>query len=205
MALNDKFHKTVLRSKGLQENAIGLIIDEGHSISEWGVDDFRPKYSDLGSLRARLPPGLPILIASATTPPLVKNDIVNKLGIINDYQNIDVSNQKMNVALSLRVLQHPQGTHADLLTIFTSTINKLEDFPQTIIYVNSRPEAEQIESFLRENAPSYMPQKKIEFYHRMIDEERKRLIEAQIMSGELCIIIATDALGMAGLFSLSAT
>jgi superfamily II DNA helicase RecQ len=195
MSLNEKFHKTVLRSKFIDDNAISEIVDEGHCMSEWG-EDFRPEYSKLGTLRPRLPGGLPICVASATMPPLVKAEVTTKLGISGDHVDIAISNEKPNAALSVRTLHHPQGTYADLMTIFNSTITRLEDFPQTVIYVNSRPEAERIEEFLRDNAPKYISPDCIEFYHRFIDDTRKRLLEHRIMSGEMKVIIATDALGM---------
>jgi superfamily II DNA helicase RecQ len=194
LAVNEVFHKKVLRSNYIKENAIMEIIDEGHCISEWGEEDFRPDYSKLGILQARLP--LPMCVASATTPQLVKVDITTKLGILADHKTLAISNQKLNAVLSVQILQHSHSTFADLMTIFNSTISKLEDFPQTIIYVNSHLEAEQLEEFLRDNAPRYMSRKNIEFYHRFIDEGQKRLVESKIGSGELKIIIATDALRM---------
>ncbi|KAJ6520963.1 hypothetical protein DFH09DRAFT_804406, partial [Mycena vulgaris] len=79
MAITSKFHALVLSSKAFSENIICQVIDEGHCISEWGNDDFRPEFSNLHILLGRLPSGLPIIIGSATMPRDVILDIQAKL------------------------------------------------------------------------------------------------------------------------------
>ncbi|KAE9383071.1 P-loop containing nucleoside triphosphate hydrolase protein, partial [Gymnopus androsaceus JB14] len=159
----------------------------------WG-DDFRTEYGQLGKLLARLPSGLPVLLASATMPEEVIKDILFKVGLTPECERVAVSNAKYNVALSIRILQHPTTTYADLFSLFPTGEN--EEFPQTIIYVNSRTEAEQIQDFLRRHRPSHMPEDAFEFYHRNITETRKEYIQKGLQSGKLRCVIATDALGM---------
>ncbi|KAJ7730236.1 P-loop containing nucleoside triphosphate hydrolase protein [Mycena maculata] len=178
-------------------NIICLVIDELHCIWEWGNNDFRPEYREIVKLAARLPTGLPILGASATAPHLVIQDILNNLGLPNDCARVEVSNEKLNVSLSVRILQHEPESLADLLLLFPEEPEGLEDFLQTMIYANGRQETEKIQDFLRDNEPECIDSKKaFEFYHRNIDEDRKQDIEKRISNGELRGVSATDALGL---------
>jgi ATP-dependent DNA helicase RecQ len=56
-----------------------LVVDEAHCVSEWG-HDFRPAYLALGALAEDL--GRPTILAlTATAPPLVREEIVKRLGL----------------------------------------------------------------------------------------------------------------------------
>ncbi|KAF8829544.1 hypothetical protein HHX47_DHR3000514 [Lentinula edodes] len=197
MALSPKFHQLVLENPDFQCSITAVVVDEAHNISEWGTEDFRPEFSRISSLLGRLPAGVPVIAASATVPPEVILDIQDKLGFGRDSECISVSNEKLNVALSVRTLQHPRDSFADLLFLFPSSGATAMDFIQTIIYVNSRQEAERIQDFLRQHSPEYISYVSFEFYHRYISEDRKAIIEEAIANGTLRGTAATDALGMA--------
>lgn len=195
-----RFHNAVLKSEMVQDNLICVIADEGHCISEWGTDDFRPEYGNIATLLGRLPSGVPILVASATLPPEIVADIKTKLKLPHGCKTVSVSNAKPNVALSVRILQHPQGTFADLLALFPLGLTDAADFPQTLIYVNSRQEAEKIQDFLRAYCPECMSDVSFEFYHRHIAEKRKTFIQDSLNDGLLSAVPATDALGMVSIY-----
>ncbi|KAJ7638097.1 hypothetical protein B0H17DRAFT_1216883 [Mycena rosella] len=177
MATSTKFHETVLSNKAFANNIICLDIDEGHCISEWDNDDFRPEFSNLRVLLARLPSGLPVVIGSATMPRDVMLDILAKLRLHNDCACVFVSNAKMNVVLSVRILQHSQDTFADLITLFPQDPAKIQDF-------------------LRRNTPEEIGDKSFEFYHRFIAEDQKLSIQNRIEDGTLRAVPTRDALGM---------
>ncbi|KAJ3764597.1 P-loop containing nucleoside triphosphate hydrolase protein, partial [Lentinula raphanica] len=158
MARSAIFHKLVIERAPFQNNIIAMNIDEGHSISEWGTNDFRPDYARISELLAKLPSGVPILTASATLAPEVIQDIEAKLGLGRKCERISVSNEKPNVALSVRIMQHPQDSFADLVTLFPSDPTGPDDFLQTLIYVNSRREAELVQDFLRRHRPELIPE-----------------------------------------------
>ena len=52
-----------------------ITVDEGHCISQWGGDDFRPQYKKMGILRWLLPDHIRFHITSAMMPPLILDDI----------------------------------------------------------------------------------------------------------------------------------
>ncbi|KAJ6466225.1 P-loop containing nucleoside triphosphate hydrolase protein [Mycena sanguinolenta] len=153
MAVSSKFHSTVLSSELFANNLISLVIDESHCISDWGHDDFRPEYSKLHILLGRIPSGVPVVAASATMPEDVIADIRKKLRLPAHCPHIAVSNEKMNIALSVRIIQHPLDTLADLITVFPLDATGPEDFVQTLFYAGERVTTERIQDFLRSNRP----------------------------------------------------
>ncbi|KAJ7150670.1 P-loop containing nucleoside triphosphate hydrolase protein [Mycena filopes] len=196
MATSPKFQGTVLSSPSFANNIISLVIDEAHCISEWGNDDFRPEFSNLSVLIARIPSGVPVVAGSATMPKDVILDIQKKLTLRSDCKHVAVSNNKRNIVLSVRIIQHPQDTLADLMTLFTTDANGPEDFPQTLLYADERIQVERMQDFMRRNRPEGIPETAFEFYHRHIDEKRKKRIQEMIQAGTLLGTAATDALGM---------
>ncbi|KII91475.1 hypothetical protein PLICRDRAFT_696510 [Plicaturopsis crispa FD-325 SS-3] len=196
-ANSPSFLSTVLGTKSrFVKNCIHLVIDEAHCISEWGGDDFRPDYKRTGLLRGRLPSGTPALVASATMPPDILDDLVYQLGLPADCARLAFSNAKPNIALSVRIMQHPEADCADLLALMPRDPTGPTDFPQTLIYADSRKRVENIESFYRRHAPDTIPPSSFEFYHRYIDEDRKLFIQDSIADGNLRCVSATIALGM---------
>ncbi|KAJ7696137.1 hypothetical protein B0H16DRAFT_1841837 [Mycena metata] len=129
-------------------------------------------YAELVKLAARLPTGLPILGTTATAPKDVIDNILENLGLPKDCERIKVSNEKMNMVLSVRILQHEPESFADLLLLFDAEGS--DEFPQTLVYTNERQETEKIQDFLRDNTPEgFDVEKSFEFYHRHIDEAQK--------------------------------
>ncbi|KAJ6589629.1 hypothetical protein B0H19DRAFT_1058625 [Mycena capillaripes] len=119
-----------------------------HCICEWGGDDFRPEYRQIVQLAARLPTGTPILAATATAPHDIIKDILCYLNLPDDIARVQVSNEKLNVSLSVCILQHEPESFADLITLFPEDFQKPEDFAQTLIYVNGRQDSEKLQDFL---------------------------------------------------------
>jgi superfamily II DNA helicase RecQ len=196
MAITSKFHAKVLSSKAFSDNMISQVIDEGHCIPEWGNDDFRPEFSQLHLLLARLPSGLPVVVGSATMPRDVILDIKLKLRLRSDCAQVSVSNAKPNIALSVRIMQHPQDTFADLMTLLPRDLTVPSEIPQTLIYASGRMEVEKMQDFFRHNKPEHIDPAVFEFYHRFIAEDRKASLQELIESEALRIGAATDALGM---------
>ncbi|KAK7030656.1 p-loop containing nucleoside triphosphate hydrolase protein [Favolaschia claudopus] len=196
MALSSPFHAKVLNNPLFTKNIIALVIDEAHCICEWGGDDFRPEYRKIVQLAARLPTGTPILAATATAPRDVIKDIIGYLGLPEDTARVEVSNEKLNVSLVVRILQEEPESFADLIVMFPDSFGRPEDFDQSLFYVNGRQDAEKMQDFLRDNTPEGIDSKIFEFYHKDIEDARKIHIQNGLNNGTIRGVPATDALGL---------
>ncbi|KAK7028842.1 hypothetical protein VNI00_014855 [Paramarasmius palmivorus] len=174
-ALDNRFHEHVLKSKAFKNNWVEVVIDEARCISKWG-GDFRPEYSTLGQLFARIPGNVPTLIATATMPVDIITDIQRKVGLPEDIPHIAVSNCKGNVSLCVRcnMPRQPMATSS-------------RSFPK---------EAEEIQDFLHENCPASLSSTSFEFYHRYLDEKRKKVVQEGLSGGGHHGVAVTGALGM---------
>jgi superfamily II DNA helicase RecQ len=78
MLLSNRFIPEVLQNKEFHKRVLSVVVDEAHVVSRWG-SGFRKKYGMLGSIRAHLPRGTPIVAVSATLPARVRGDVLSKL------------------------------------------------------------------------------------------------------------------------------
>ena len=74
-----------------------VAIDEAHCISEWG-HDFRPDYMQIGDTLKELP-GARVLACTATATPIVRDEIVERLGLPADTRQLVRGFARPNLAL----------------------------------------------------------------------------------------------------------
>ncbi|KAJ7762331.1 P-loop containing nucleoside triphosphate hydrolase protein [Mycena maculata] len=135
MALSRRFICHVLRSSEFGRRVLSVVVDEAHVVSHWGTS-FRKKYGTLGMLRAFLPRGMPVVALSTTLPARIRNDVLSKLQFGKNYVNIDVGNDRPNVSLIVRAIQHPIHTYADL-NFTVAGAKSRTDIKKTFIYADN--------------------------------------------------------------------
>ena len=64
-----------------------LVVDEAHTVSDWG-HDFRPDYRRIRTFLAELPPGVPVLATTATANARVVADVAEQLGTESDADTL---------------------------------------------------------------------------------------------------------------------
>ena len=159
-----------------------LAVDEAHCISQWG-HDFRPDYARLGRLRERL--GNPQTIAlTATATSFVQADIVKILQLQKPAKFV-TGFARSNLKLTV---QSPNG-NAD-------KDNQLIEFLNTqdgcgIIYASTRKNCEHLVELLQSKI-----KRKIAFYHAGLTPDWRGKVQERFMTGEIEIIVATNAFGM---------
>lgn len=163
-----------------------LAVDEAHCISEWG-HDFRPDYSRLREIRARL--GNPTTLAlTATATPDVQRDILFQLGLSPDavavfHEGIERPNLNLDVQLvwgdeeKLAQIQavaarHPFATGSGI--VYFTLIRTLERFSE-------RLRAARVPHLC---------------YHGDLDRHQRRRVQNQFMGGDCLLVLATNAFGM---------
>src|SRR5262245_35657778 len=92
-----------------------VAVDEAHCISEWG-HDFRPEYLAIGGLLAELRPRL-VLACTATATPIVRDEILVRLGLGPDTPQLVQGFARPNLALRVRHVtsERERDRHVDAL------------------------------------------------------------------------------------------
>ena len=155
-----------------------IAVDEAHCISQWGYD-FRPSYLKISLIRDIFP-DVPFLALTASATPAVVNDIMEQLNF-RERNVIKKSFRRNNISYIVRY----QENKADkLYSALAAT------FGSCIIYVRSRAKARQIAQEIVQWGFS------ADFYHAGLSNEEKKDKQDRWKSGEIRIIVATNAFGM---------
>ena len=155
-----------------------ITVDESHCISQWGYD-FRPAYLKIAEIRELLP-GVPVLALTATATPEVVKDIQSRLNF-REENVFRMSFERKNLAYIVRKTDNKTG---ELLHI----LKRIDG--SAIIYVRNRRRTKEItELLVNEDITA-------DFYHAGLDNAVKDLRQKRWQSGEVRVMVATNAFGM---------
>jgi ATP-dependent DNA helicase RecQ len=158
-----------------------LVVDEAHSISEWG-HDFRPEYLRLGRVAEEL--GHPTILAlTATASPPVRNEIVERLRM-RDPEVIVRGFDRPNIHLAVEHFREDKHKREALIE------RALEMDAAGIVYVATRRLADGLAEELRERGAVAAS------YHAGLTRKHRDEVQEQFMEDEIRIVVATTAFGM---------
>ncbi|KFH62152.1 hypothetical protein MVEG_11791 [Podila verticillata NRRL 6337] len=177
--------KNLWRQPGWRKKLFAIVVDEAHCIDSWG-GHFRQEYSRIGELRSMVPRDTPFLAASATLPPRVLENIKKSLHFRPDTHIINVGNDRPNIKFIITEFQHPMNSFQDL--------KFLKDFKKTIVYFNTRPDAEGARRYLVQELG--LDSSKIAVYHSIKSDELKSDILEKFRDDKVLLLLATEAVGM---------
>ena len=159
-----------------------VAIDEAHCISEWG-HDFRPDYRRLGQVVAQLqPPRLAAFTATAT--PEVRKDIAHQLGIADAQVHVHGFDRP-----NLFYAVNKVGGAADKADQLVDLV-RMREGGVALVYAATRKNAEAYSQALRTAGM------RSRVYHAGLEDEVRVKAQDVFMSGQLDVIVATNAFGM---------
>ena len=193
----------LLRKTKFSSQLIAIIIDEVHCLNLWS--SFRNDYQDLERLRFILPDWVRFALVSATLPRLVLTPVLTHLGITSsDLYALRLSNDRNNIALVVRKMQYPANSFRDLdFLVPGTTISDTSGGSQRsrhkkfVIFFDSKAQATSAGSYLRRRLPVDEQDKIIRFMSDMSAGSKEDGV-ANLASGKLLEICATDSFGMVG-------
>lgn len=166
----------------LAERDIALfVVDEAHCISQWG-HDFRPAYLELQHAIEAL--GRPSVLAlTATAPPELIEDIVNRLGM-NKPLIVQTGIERENLQLKVQRTVNREEKERALLDLLTSETGS------GIVYAATVRRVEELHAWLSNQGID------AQRYHGRMSKRDRARSQQRFMSGQARLIIATNAFGM---------
>ena len=156
-----------------------VAVDEAHCVSHWG-HDFRQSYLKISDFVHSLP-NRPVLAAfTATATDVVKQDIINLLGL-REPLSLTTGFDRPNLYFEVR---EPESKDIELLNILH------ERSGSTIVYCNTRKTVEKVSVMLNKNGIS------AGCYHAGIPKEERTRIQDDFIYDRLEVMVATNAFGM---------
>ena len=172
--LDTEIFRTKLRSMKVSM----ITVDESHCISQWGYD-FRPAYMKIAEIRELLPE-VPVLALTATATPEVVTDIQARLKF-REGNVFRMSFERKNLAY---IVRKTDNKTKELLYILQRISGS------AIIYVRNRRRTKEITELLMNEGIT------ADFYHAGLDNAVKDLRQKRWQSGEVRVMVATNAFGM---------
>jgi ATP-dependent DNA helicase RecQ len=166
-----------------------VAIDEAHCISEWG-HDFRPEYLEIGALLGDLPDAR-VLACTATATPVVRDEILARLGLAADTPQVVQGFARPN--LSLRAAEvEGKRTRA---TLVDGAIAEALGAPgqrrgAAIVYAPTRRASEE------EGARLVAAGWRARVYHAGLPPTSREEAQRDFADGTAEIVVATNAFGM---------
>lgn len=178
----ERLRQSAFTAAVLQANVSLLAIDEAHCISEWG-HDFRPDYARLGDFRERI--GNPQTIAlTATATPTVRTDVLRQLRL-ESADTFVTGFARPNLHFEVELPATQQEKDSAILRLLREV-----DGP-AIIYAATRKRCEEVSELIQSDL-----QIAAGVYHGGLEPEQRREMQETFMSGDLDVIVATNAFGM---------
>jgi ATP-dependent DNA helicase RecQ len=166
-----------------------VAIDEAHCISEWG-HDFRPEYMEIGALLADLPRAR-VLACTATATPIVRDEILARLGLPPDTPQIVRGFARPNLALRAAEV----GGRRERERLVDGALTEALGAPRrgrgtALVYTPTRKQAEDESARLSERGWRARP------YHAGLAPRTREAAQRDFAEGDLDIVVATNAFGM---------
>jgi ATP-dependent DNA helicase RecQ len=168
----------------LRAARVGLfVVDEAHCVSQWG-HDFRPDYFRLADA-ARWLGAEAILAATATATPQVARDVERRLGL-RDPARVTTGFDRPNLSFFVA----PCASRVDKRRRIVAALEDPGARP-AIVYAGTRVGSEELAGDL-ERALGVT----VLAYHAGLGREERADAQRRFMTGEVAIVVATNAFGM---------
>jgi len=166
-----------------------LAVDEAHCISEWG-HDFRPDYLQIGALVEELRPPR-VLACTATATPVVRDEILARLGLGPDTPQLLRGFARPNLALRAREAASASERARQVDALLAEALGRPgQARGAAIVYAATRRSAEEEAERLARAGW------KARAYHAGMGGAERDSAQAAFSDKTLDVVVATNAFGM---------
>ncbi|HVQ24819.1 MAG TPA: RecQ family ATP-dependent DNA helicase, partial [Planctomycetota bacterium] len=166
-----------------------VAIDEAHCISEWG-HDFRPEYLEIGAVLGDLPKAR-VLACTATATPIVRDEILARLGLPADTHQIVRGFARPNLALRALEIDGRRERESLVDGALAEALGGPGRGGGTAIV--SAPTRKQADD---EGARLAARRWRARAYHAGLDGKTREAAQRDFADGRLEVVVATNAFGM---------
>lgn len=166
-----------------------VVVDEAHCISEWG-HDFRPEYLAIGGVIERLR-GVRVLACTATATPVVRDEILLRLGLPADTPQVLRGFSRPNLHLRAAEISSRRERAARVDALLGEALGTPADTRgAAIVYAPTRRETEAEAERLAARGW------RAGAYHAGLGAEKRDAVQSAFLRGDLSVVVATNAFGM---------
>jgi len=166
-----------------------IAVDEAHCISEWG-HDFRPEYLEIGRLLEDFPKSR-VLACTATATPVVRDEILERLGLPAETPQLVYGFARPNLSLRVREVEQKRERERWIDAALAEALGVPgSDRGAAILYCPTRKIAEVQADRIRSNGWQCMA------YHAGKTGEAREQAHRAFAARELEVVAATNAFGM---------
>jgi len=166
-----------------------IAVDEAHCISEWG-HDFRPEYLALGEF-VKAHPRAKVLACTATATPIVRDEILARLGLPHDTPQHVRGFARPNLILRAAEVGGAKERRARTDALLHEALGSAGSAKGTaVVYGPTRRSVEEEAQRLQERGW------KAAAYHAGLDASVRDQVQRAFQAGALEIVVATNAFGM---------
>ena len=166
-----------------------VAVDEAHCISEWG-HDFRPDYMRIGDLLEALPSAR-VLACTATATPIVRDEILERLGLPADTPQFVKGFARPNLAFHVHEVQGKPEARTRVDRLLRESLERPDGGKgRAIVYSPTRKRTDEEADRLREVGW------RSEAYHAGMNGEGRDRVQEAFAAGEVEVVVATNAFGM---------
>jgi superfamily II DNA helicase RecQ len=184
----------LLASPRFADMIISIIFDEGRCISTWA--DFRTDYRAVGLLHLLLPPRTPVLVADATFPPNVFEDVKEILHFRkSELVVFRTSCDRPDISILVRPICSPLSSFTDLDFVIQSWKDDGTPPPKFLVFFDSISESVKAANYLKSLLPMDL-RNKINWFHSQMSNTFKTEELDRFTKGDTWGLFATDSFGM---------
>ena len=166
-----------------------IAVDEAHCISEWG-HDFRPEYLQIGELIRELP-DCRVLACTATATPVVRDEILERLGLPSDTPQLIHGFARPNLSLRVAEINSAAERRRHIDDLLAEALGPSGQQPGTaIVYAPTRKSTE--EEAARLQGAGW----RVAAYHAGMTGPDRDAVQRAFIQGQIQIVVATNAFGM---------
>lgn len=201
MVITDSRFRTIYKSKKFTSHLFNVTFDECHCISQWGGDDFRPEYRQVGLLKWLLPSHVRYHVASATMPQLILEDVRDKVLELpaGNTEYVRLSNDRPNIHYMVTEMKFTPKSMEDINRILNIRAKDPDNpGPKFMLFTKKQKETQRVAHMLRNDLAPELRNKIVWFHSGMTIEFKEEQME-RLRKGELWGIVCTNAAGMVSL------